>query len=163
MLVAAATGSTPGDDDARTGVREVGDELVSLEDLRPDRDTKLRVVSARAVRETAAAASTAARPELLVLPQAGEIAPPRIGDEHDVAAVAAVSPVGSAAGHVLLAPEVDRSVTAAARDGDQSCAIVEHRRERYSALAAAPDMRGRGNRRHAASRRAAQAARTERA
>ena len=65
--------------------------------------------------------------QLLVRPEAREVAPPQVGDEHDVAALAAVAAVGPAAGHVLLPPEVDRAVAAAAGDDRQSCAIVEHR------------------------------------
>src|SRR3954471_17184604 len=126
MLVAAAAHAAFRHDDSGTRVREVGDELLALEDLRPDRDGEHRVVSARAVGQTAAAATAATRAQLLVPPEAREVAPPRVGHEHDVAALAAVSPVGTATRHVLLAPEVDRAVTAAARDDCQSCAIVEH-------------------------------------
>ena len=68
MLVAAATHAALRHDDSRTRVREVGNELLALEDLRPDRDGEHRVVSARAVGETAAATAAATRAQLLVPP-----------------------------------------------------------------------------------------------
>src|SRR5437763_1288960 len=76
----------------------------------------------------AASRSASARPDLLVRPDAREVAPARVGDEHDVAAAAAVAAVGPALGDELLAAEMDRAVAAAAGDHGQSGAIVEHRR-----------------------------------
>jgi hypothetical protein len=105
---------------------EVRDELVALEDLRADRDVEHRILSAGTVRKTAAANAPAPGAELLVRAESGQVAPSWIGDDHDVATVAAVSPVGAASRHVLLAPEVDRAVTATARDGRQARAVVEH-------------------------------------
>ena len=127
VLVAAPAGAALRHDNARAHLREVGGELLALEDLRPDGNGEHRVVSLRAVRATAAARSAATRTQLLVRPHAREVAPPKVGDEHDVTAVAAVSPIGPAAGHVLLPAKVDRAVAAAAGDCRQSCAIVEHR------------------------------------
>ena len=75
-----------------------------------------------------ASRSAPARPDLLVRPDAREVAPARVGDEHDVAAAAAVAAVGPALGDELLAAEMDRAVAAAAGDHGQSGAIVEHRR-----------------------------------
>ena len=91
-----------------------------------------RVVAARAVRELSAATAAATGAQLLVRPEAGEVAPPQIGHEHDVAAVAAVAAVRPAARYVLLPPEVDRAVTAATRDGRQARAVVEHAATRAS-------------------------------
>ena len=63
---------------------------------------------------------------LLVVAEAGEIAPLRVRDEHDVPAVAAVPAVGPALGHELLPAEVNAAVSAAAGDHGQAGAIVEH-------------------------------------
>jgi hypothetical protein len=56
----------------------------------------------------------------------GEVAAVGIGDEHDVSAVAAVSPVGPAFGHVLLTPEAQRAVASTAATHLDAGAIVEH-------------------------------------
>src|SRR5207248_10925561 len=126
VLVAAAPQAALRNHDARARLREIGDELVAVEDLRPDRYAEDRVLSARAVRETASAASAATAAELLVRTKAGKVAPSRVGDDHDVAAVTAVSPVRPTARHVFLAPEMDRAVAAAAGDGRQARTVVEH-------------------------------------
>jgi hypothetical protein len=51
----------------------------------------------------------------------------RIGDQHDIASAAAVTAVGAAARHVLLAPEGDttRSAVAAAHVDDRL--VYQHR------------------------------------
>ena len=106
---------------------EVGDEpLLRVEHLRADRDGEDGVLAARAVREPAAAGAAAPGAKLLVRPEPGEVAPLRVGDEHDVAALAAVAAVGAALRHVLLAPEVDRPVAAAPGERCQSRLVVEH-------------------------------------
>ena len=107
VLVAAAPQAALRNHDPRARVREIGNELVAVEDLRPDRHAEDRVLSAGAIRETSAPASPPTAAELLVRTKAGEVAPARVGDDHDVASVTAVSPVRPAARHVLLAPEVD--------------------------------------------------------
>ena len=56
----------------------------------------------------------------------GEVAEIGVGDEHDVAAAAAVAAVGPALRHVLLAPEAQAAVAAAARQHLDAGAIVEH-------------------------------------
>ncbi len=55
-----------------------------------------------------------------------EVAAVGIGDEDDVAAIAAVTAVGTALRHVLLAPEAERAVAAAAASHLDAGAIVEH-------------------------------------
>jgi hypothetical protein len=127
VLVAASAGPSLRNDDARSRVREVCDELFAVEDLRPDGNGQERVLSARAVRETATADAAATGTQLLVRAETGEIPTLRIGDEHDVTAVTAVSSVGAATRHVLLAPEMDRAVTAAAGHRRQFGAVMEHR------------------------------------
>ena len=105
---------------------EVGDELVALEDLCAHRNGEHRILSAGSVRKLATASSAASGAEPLVRTEPRQVAPPWIGDDHDVAAVAAVAAVRTSAGHVLLPPEMDRAVAATARDGRQARAVVEH-------------------------------------
>jgi hypothetical protein len=50
--------------------------------------------------------------EVFAAPQRAQIAPRRIADEHDVAAVPAVAAIGPAARHVSFAPERDAPVAA---------------------------------------------------
>src|SRR5437763_9347927 len=126
MLVAAPAGPALCDNDARVRLREVGDKLVAVEYLRPDRNTEHGVLPARPVRETTAACPATAAADLLVRPEPGEVAATRVRHEYDVAAFSAVAPVGSATRHVLLPAEVDGTVAAAARDGRQARAVVEH-------------------------------------
>ena len=57
-----------------------------------------------------------------------EVAQVRIGDEHDVTARAAVTPVGAATRYVLLAPEAERAVSTTPGDRGDAGAVVEHRR-----------------------------------
>ena len=57
----------------------------------------------------------------------GEVAEAGVGDEDDVAAAAAVAAVGPALRHVLLAPEAQASVAAAAGEHLDAGAVVKHR------------------------------------
>ena len=126
-LVAAAARAALRDDDARSRVRQVGDQpVVRIDDLRPDGNDEHRVLAALARREAAASRTAAAGLHLLVRAEAGEIAPLRIRDEDDVAAVAAVTAVRAALRHELLTAKVDGTVAAAAGDHGQAGAIVEH-------------------------------------
>ncbi len=126
-LVTAPARAALRDDDPRTRVREVGDKpLVRVEHLRPDGHLQHRVLAALAGREAAASPAAAARLHLLLGAKAGEIAPLRIRDEHDVAAAAAVAAVGPTLGHELLTAEMDAAVAAAAGDHGQAGAVVEH-------------------------------------
>ena len=128
-LVPAPTGPALRDDDACTGMREVRDEaLLLVEDLRADGHREHRLLPVGPVREPAAAGAALAGAEPLVRADAGEVAAARVGDEDDVAAPAAVTAVGAAFRDVLLAPEVDRAVAAAAGDHRQPRSIVEHAR-----------------------------------
>ena len=118
-LVAARAAAAGRDDDARTVMREVGDEsTVCVEHLRADGNVQHRVFAARTVRERAPTATARARAQLLVRPDAGEVAPARIRDEHDVAAVAAVAAVRAALRHELLAAKVHAPVATAAGDDE---------------------------------------------
>ena len=105
---------------------EVGDELLAFENLCAHRNGEHRILSAGSVRKLATASSAASGAEPLVRTEPGQVTPPWIGDDHDVAAVAAVAPVRTSARHVLLPPEMDSAVAATARDGRQARAVVEH-------------------------------------
>ena len=88
----------------------------------------------RAVGAVLAGASprlAAAGAELRLRPEAGEVAQSRVGSEDDVAAAAAVAAVGTALRHVLLAPEAQAAVAAAARLHLDAGAIVEQGRLAY--------------------------------
>ena len=73
----------------------------------------------------AAARLAAAGPELRLRAEEGEVAEAVIGLEDDVAAAAPVAAVGPTLRHVLLAPEAQASVAAAARQHLDAGAIVE--------------------------------------
>ena len=62
----------------------------------------------------------------LVLGQGGQVVDAVLGDDDHAAAVAAVAAVGPALGDVLLAPEADAAVAAAASLDFDSDAIDEH-------------------------------------
>jgi hypothetical protein len=98
-------------------MREIRDEPFFLvEHLRPDGNVQHCIVAVRAVREAPAAGATLAGAQLLIRANAGEVAPPRLGDEHDVTAAAAVAAVRPAARHELLTAEMDRTIAAATGD-----------------------------------------------
>src|SRR5438874_13419804 len=78
------------------------------------------------MRQAPAAVTASTAPQLLVGTDARQVASPRIGDEHDVTARAAVTAVRAALRHILLAAEVDRPVAPAAALHPQLGAIVEH-------------------------------------
>ena len=131
VLVAASARTAARDDDARLRMREVGDEpAVRVDHLRPDRDVQHRVLAAGAVREASSAGAAAPRVELLIGPEAGQVAPPRVGDEHHVPAAAAVATVRTAPRHELLAAEVDRPVPTAASLNKDARLVVKHHTER---------------------------------
>src|SRR5207237_4999401 len=115
-----------GDYDTRVRVCEIGDEIAAVgRDLRADGDGYLGVGAGRAVLARAPARLTLPRREPLRAPERGEVAQLRIGDEDDVAAAAAVAAVRPALRDVLLAPEVDRPVTAAPRDDVNARLVVK--------------------------------------
>jgi hypothetical protein len=105
---------------------EVGDKLIAFEDLRPHGDGEHRILAASAVRKTSSAYAASTSPELLVGTEPGEVAPPRIGDDHHVPPVSAVATVRPPTRYVLLSPEMNRAVAATPRDGRQARPVVEH-------------------------------------
>ena len=92
--VAAAARSAPGEHDARARMREVGDQLVAVANLRSDRDAELDVGAVRAVLAGAAAVATLRSLDQSTALERGQVAQRRVRDEHDVAAPAAVAAVG---------------------------------------------------------------------
>ena len=110
-------------------MRQVGEQLpVLVEDLRADGNAQLGVLTGRTVLQRAAAAAATLGLDALVRPEAGEVAQVGVGDEHDVAAGAAVAAVGPALGNVLLATEREAAVAAPPRLHVDAGAIVEHQR-----------------------------------
>ena len=88
--------------------------VLRVEDHRAGRDGKEQVFGRRAVTVVAAAALAAFGLPLLAMGQRGEAIDAFLGHENDAAAVAAVAAVGTAAGNVLLPPEAQAAVAAAA-------------------------------------------------
>ena len=124
--VAAAAVAAAGEDDASARTGEVGDQLaLDAERLRPDRDVDLDRLAVGAVLSSPRARPAAAGLELRLRPERRQVAEILVRDEHDVAAAAAVAAVGPALRHVLLAPEAQASVAAAARQHLDAGAIVE--------------------------------------
>ena len=140
-LVATAAAAAFRDDDACARMREIGDEPL-LARRAPASRPAPRARRPRRARRSRAAASAAALPGLepLVRADAREVAPPRVGDEYHVAAVAAVAAVRPALRDELLPAEVHGAVAAAAGDDGQSGSVVEHLGVKYGVLheAAAP-------------------------
>ena len=116
-----------GEHDARLWARQVRDQLAcGAVGGRPDGDVQLDGISVGAVLARAAAGLAPARLEPRPRPQGREVAQPRVGDEHDVTAAAAVPSVGPALRHVLLATEGEAAVAAAARQRLDAGAVVKH-------------------------------------
>ena len=126
-LVAVPADAAARDDRPLARLDEV--EALALEalDLGPGRHRDDLVVAARPVALLALAVAAAAGPVVRREAQRGEVAPRRVADEDDVAAVAAVAAVGAAARHVRLAPQGDRPVAAGAALDVDSRPVVEHR------------------------------------
>src|SRR5437588_756189 len=79
------------------GVHEIDDEVaVGVVHLRTDRNRELDAFAVGPVLAGAAAVAAAATLEQALAAKAREIAQIRVGDEHDVAAAAAVAAVGAA-------------------------------------------------------------------
>ena len=104
--VAAAAVAAVREHDARAGVRQVGDQVALVgEHLRADRDAQLRVGAVGAVLARAAAVPAPLGLDPLAPLQRREVAQRRVGEQHDVAAVAAVAAVRAALRDELLAAE----------------------------------------------------------
>ena len=125
--VAAPSAASAGDHDAGPGVREVGDGHLAarVEDLRAERHVHDGVVPAPARHALALAVHAALAAQVPAEAERREIAHVGIGEQDDIAAVAAVAAVGPALGHELLAPERDAAVATATGLHDHRRAIVE--------------------------------------
>ena len=91
----------------------IGSSPLDVEDLRAERHVHDRVLAAAAGRAPALAVHAALAAQVPPEAEGREVAHVGIGEQHDVAAVAAVAAVGAALGHELLAPEGDAAVAAA--------------------------------------------------
>ncbi len=112
----------------RAGVRQVDEQAaVVVEHLRAHRDSKDDVLAVGAPLVRALAVASALGLEAPEPLEVREIAPVRVGHEHDVSAMATVAAVGPALRDVLLAPEAQRAVTAAPAFDADPRAVVEHR------------------------------------
>jgi hypothetical protein len=125
-LVAVAAESTGGDDRPLSGLDEVEGLAVEAGDGRSRRHRDDQVGAAGAVPVRAAAVPAAPGPVMGGYAHRCEIAPRRVGGEHDIAAAAAVAAVGTAARHVRLTAEADRAVAAAAALDVDAGLVVEH-------------------------------------
>jgi hypothetical protein len=110
-------------------MREIGELPAFLvEDLRPDGYLQLDVGSFGAVAVRALAVSSTTSDETPLAREVRKIPEVRVGREDDVPAVASVAAVGTALRDVLLAPEAERAVAAAASDHLDTSPVVEHGR-----------------------------------
>src|ERR671924_363638 len=142
--VPAPARAAAGEEHPAAGRGEIGHHAaLVVEDLRPDRNPQLDVVAVRAVLLPAAPVTAATGREPLLAREPRQVAAIRVGDDHDVPAMPAVPAVRSALRDVLLAPEAERAVPAAAGPDADLGPIVEHRWEGKAAtLAAARAHRG---------------------
>ena len=100
--------------------------LLLVEHLSPDGNAKLERLTRRPMLQRAAAGLAAACLVAPLHPERGQIAQVLIGNQHDVSSGPAVATVGAALGDVLLTPEVQAAVAAAAGLDVDSRSIVEH-------------------------------------
>src|SRR5262249_36448832 len=89
--------------------------LVLVVHLRPHWDANLRVLPRRTVLQRPASRLAPSGREPTPSAERGKVAQIRIGDEHDVTAGPAVTPVGTTLRHVLLTPERQAALTPAGR------------------------------------------------
>jgi len=118
--------TTARDHDPSARAREVGDELIAFEDLRPGGHAQLDALARGTVLPRAATGLAALRLEPAATLKARQVAEIRIGYENDISAGTSVAAVGPALRHVLLAPEAHRAVPAAPGLDPDARAIVEH-------------------------------------
>ena len=124
--VAAPAAAAAREANPRVRMGQVGDQIVPVEHLRADRDADLDVLAVRAVLAGAAAVASLRRGDQLAALERDEVAQIPVGDRDHVAAVAAVAAVGAALRDVLLPPERERAVAAAAGLHLELRAVGEH-------------------------------------
>ena len=116
----------------------VGYELtVLVVDLRSDRQMQLDRLAVGAVLVASQPGATAAGLELVPRAKVGQVAQPGIGNQHHVAAVAAVAAVGPTLRDVLLAPEGEAAAAAPSRLDVNTRLVVEGRFARAALAASA--------------------------
>jgi hypothetical protein len=98
----------------------------AVEDLGPHRYREADQLATAAMSVGAFPVATAVSNESTLALEEGEIAEIGISDEYDIATVASVAAVGPTLRHVLLAPEAERSVAAAAPLNLDPGPVVEH-------------------------------------
>ncbi len=125
-LVAVSAAPAVGDDGALPGADQVDAAAVDRDSLGPRRDQDLVVLPPAPVAVRAFAVTPLPSPEVLAALQGRQVAPRWVADEDDVAAVAAVAAVGSAARDVRLTPERDAAVTAGSALDPDLRAVVHH-------------------------------------
>jgi hypothetical protein len=109
-------------------VGEVGEQpAAGIEDLRPHRNAQLDVLAVGAMAVRALPVAAAPRRVGASTGEGAQVAQIGIGGERDVSPVAAVAAVRPALGHVLLSPEGERAVAAAAAADADPRAVMEHR------------------------------------
>jgi hypothetical protein len=95
-------------------LREVGDELADVEDLRADRHPHLDRLTIGSVLALPTTVAALARVDRMPPLQVCKIADRRIGEEDDIAASPAVTAVGPSLGDELLAAKRQPAVATAA-------------------------------------------------
>ena len=128
MTVSSSSAPAAGDDDTRPDAGEIGNQLAALvENLRSDGQVQLDRLAVGTVLVASHPRPTAPGLELVPRAKLGEIAQLRIGDQHDIAAVAAVAAVRSTLGDVLLATKGKAAVPAPPRQNVNASLVVERR------------------------------------
>src|SRR6476620_6011137 len=110
-LVAVPSTAAAGDDGALAGGDEVDQAAVDRARLRSWGDRDLPVIPPRAVAIGAFAVPSPLRPEMLAPLQGPQIAPRGAADQHHVATMTAIAPIGPAPRNVGLTPKAAASVT----------------------------------------------------
>jgi hypothetical protein len=114
-------------DELRSGVHEIGYEAaLRVEDLRAGGDSEDDRLPVRAVAVRALPVTAALRPEPVLRGEGGKVPQVGVREEDDVAPLAAVTSVRAAFGDVLLAPEADCAVAAAAGRDMDAGPVVKH-------------------------------------
>ena len=121
MRVAEAPAAALGDEQPLTGRRQIGDffgrlrdRWIAHEDERADRNPNLEVVAGATRTKRAFTLPAALGGKLWCETEMNESVAVGIGDEIDGAALAAVTAIGAAARHELLAPEAECPAAAVA-------------------------------------------------
>jgi hypothetical protein len=108
-------------------MRQIRQEMaVAVEDLRAHGHGEADRLATAAMSVGAFPVAAAVRNEATLALEEGEIAEIGVGDEYNIASVTSVAAVGPTLRHVLLAPEAEGSVAAAAPLNLDPGPVVEH-------------------------------------